>query len=207
QVLMVSQGVLWSYMNIRLICEEGLVRSKSYSFALLAVVIFLRAASDLHVRYFCGMYSRQEASKLRQEFWTSFGLYMSPVASADGEKINWLNYKTGQKDIAFRMQADNKKASIGIDLSHKDPGMQQLYMEQFRQFKMLLEESVGEVWEWQEGTHDENGKLVSRIFTIQQGVNVFNKADWPALISFFKPRIIGLDAFWSSAKYAFESLR
>ena len=153
------------------------------------------------------MYSRQEASKLRQEFWTSFGLYMAPVASTDGEKINWMNYKTGEKDIAFKMQADNRKAFIGIELSHKDPGVQQLYFEQFFQLKNILEASLEEVWEWHEGTYDENGRLVSRIYKTQEGLNIFNKGDWPALISFFKPRIIALDAFWSAAKYTFESLR
>jgi hypothetical protein len=153
------------------------------------------------------MYSRQEASKLRQEFWTTFGMYMTPVASADGEKINWTNYKTGEKDISFRMQADNKKAFIAIELSHKDAGLQQLYFEQFSQLKELLEASLEETWEWKEAIYDENGKLVSRIFKIAEGLNIFNKSDWPALISFFKPRIIGLDAFWSSARYAFESLR
>jgi hypothetical protein len=30
--------------------------------------------------------------------------------------------------------------------------------------------------------------------------------DWPAIISFLKPRIIALDAFWSQAKYGFEDI-
>ena len=56
------------------------------------------------------MYSRQEASILKQEFWTSFGLYMNPVLSSEGEKINWVNYKTGEKGIRFKMHADNRSA-------------------------------------------------------------------------------------------------
>ena len=39
------------------------------------------------------MYSRQEASQLRKNFWTSFGQYMRPLPNADGERVNWLNYK------------------------------------------------------------------------------------------------------------------
>ncbi|TVP42967.1 MAG: DUF4268 domain-containing protein, partial [Mongoliibacter sp.] len=35
-------------------------------------------------------------------------------------------------------------------------------------------------------------------------VNVMEKDDWPAIISFLKPRIIALDAFWSNIKPAFE---
>ncbi len=55
------------------------------------------------------MFSKQDASKLKKEFWTAFGRYMKPVLSADGEKINWINYKTGEKDIVFKMDADSKK--------------------------------------------------------------------------------------------------
>ena len=92
------------------------------------------------------MYSRQEASQLKQEFWTAFGQYMGPVMSAEGEKMNWVNYKTGEKNISFRMHADNKSATIAIELHHKDIDIQQLYFEQFKQLQQLLAESLGEEW-------------------------------------------------------------
>lgn len=65
------------------------------------------------------MYSKQEASKLKQQFWTSFGLYMQPVPSANGEKVNWINYKTGIRHVSFRMNAGDH-ADISIELSHPD---------------------------------------------------------------------------------------
>lgn len=156
---------------------------------------------------FGSMYSRQEASQLRQEFWTTFGQYMNPILSTEGEKINWLNYKTGEKNISFRMHADNKKAIIAIELNHKDKDIQQIYFEQFHQFKNLFEDAVNEEWNWQLHWFDEHGKLISRIYKETTGLSIFQKQDWPDLISFFKLRIIALDEFWSQVKYAFESLR
>ena len=153
------------------------------------------------------MYSRQEASQLRQLFWTSFGQYMLPVLSSEGEKVNWINYKTGEKNISFRMHADNKTATIGIEISHKDAGIQQLYFHQFEELRKVFEASVGHDWNWQLHHYDENGKMVSRIYTEKTGVSIFKKEDWPELISFFKPRIIALDEFWSQVKYSFETLR
>jgi hypothetical protein len=153
------------------------------------------------------MYSRQQASQLRQQFWTTFGQYMTPVLSAEGEKINWINYKTGEKDIYFKMQADNKAASIAIEITHKDAGIQQLYFEQFAELKKIIENLIEEEWIWQLHTTNEKGKLISRIYKEINNVNVFKKEEWPLLISFFKPRIIALDEFWSSAKYGFEALR
>lgn len=153
------------------------------------------------------MYSKKEASEVRQQFWTAFGQYMQPVLNAEGEKANWINYKTGEKDIYFRMQADAKTAWIAIEITHKDLGMQQLYYEQFLQFRTLLETESGEEWNWVLQVEDEYNKIISRIYTEIEDVNIFRREDWPKLISFFKPRIIVLDAFWSNVKYGFEALR
>lgn len=153
------------------------------------------------------MYTREQASQLRQAFWTTFGQYIAPHLSAEGFKTNWVNYKTGLKHVDFRMQAGKKAASIGIEISHPDPEVQEWFFEQFMAIKDLLHEGVGEEWEWALHTHDENGKVISRIYKEISPVSVFNKEDWPSLISFFKPRIIGLDAFWSDAKYSFEGLK
>lgn len=153
------------------------------------------------------MYSRQEASKLRHEFWTVFGQYMSPVLNAEGEKINWINYKTGEKGIAFKLHADSKRSVVAIEISHKDPEIQQIIFDQFVQFKSLLVNATKEEWTWQLHTHDENGKMISRIFIEKNGISIFKREDWPELISFFKPLILALDAFWSDVKYAFEQWR
>ncbi|MGI8637950.1 MAG: DUF4268 domain-containing protein [Segetibacter sp.] len=152
------------------------------------------------------MFSKQDASKLKKEFWTAFGRYMKPVLSADGEKINWINYKTGEKDIVFKMDADSKKAFIAIEIVHPDFGMQELYFEQFIQLKKVFENGVGSNWIWSLHTSDEDGRTISRIYRQINEVSVFNKADWPALISFLKPAIIALDKFWSNARYSFQSL-
>ena len=82
------------------------------------------------------MFSRQEASQLRKEFWTAFGLYMKPVPSSEGEKINWINYKTGEKNVIFKMDASNKEATIAIELTHQDKVIQQLYLDQFLELKL-----------------------------------------------------------------------
>ncbi|PRY05690.1 uncharacterized protein DUF4268 [Pontibacter ummariensis] len=153
------------------------------------------------------MYTREEASQLRQAFWTAFGQYIAPQPSAEGLKINWSNYKTGLKDVYFRMRAEKKQASIAIELTHPDPEIQALFFEQFEELKNVLHGYMGEEWDWLLHTTDEYGRVISSIQKELPGVNVFNKEDWPALISFFKPRIIALDEFWSDAKYTFEALK
>jgi hypothetical protein len=152
------------------------------------------------------MFTRGQASIIRQAFWTAFGKYMRPIHSAEGMKINWINYHTGVKNIHFRMEADQHYAAIYIAIQHPDPEIQELYFHQFLELKDLLHAELGEGWQWQLRIPVEGGKEITRIYKEMSGVSVFNRDDWPALISFFKQRIIALDIFWQNAKYSFETL-
>jgi hypothetical protein len=62
---------------------------------------------------------------------------------------------------------------------------------------------LNEEWTWLFSIKDEHEKTLSRIYK-ETEASIFKKEDWPLLISFFKPRIIALDEFWSNAKYGFE---
>ncbi len=129
---------------------------------------------------------------------------MKPVPNAQGRKISWQNYKSGVKDIYFRMEAERGYASISIDIAHADPELQELFFDQFKALKKVLEGSTQEVWDWQLLTQNENGQTVSRIIKRIEGVNVMDENTWPEMISFLKPRIIALDEFWDNVKPGFE---
>jgi len=153
------------------------------------------------------LYSKAEASAIREAFWTAFGQYMSLQLSAEGLKINWINYRTGIRHLQFRMEAGPDKACIAIELSAPDAGIRELMLEQFRALRSMLEAHTTEVWQWDNMVDNGQGRVVSRIGTCMEGVSVFRQGDWPALISFFKPRMMALDAFWTDAQHGFELFR
>lgn len=153
------------------------------------------------------MYSKTEAAQLRQAFWTAFGQYMQPVPSAEGLPTSWVNYKTGLKHVYFRLHADTRHATVSIDITHPDAGLRELFFAQFEELRARLEETTGAAWTWAPDATDEYGKPISRIYQELAPVNLFSRDDWPRLISFFKPRIVALDEFWSTAQYAFDELR
>ncbi|MCC8410002.1 DUF4268 domain-containing protein [Mucilaginibacter sp. UR6-1] len=150
------------------------------------------------------MYSKDEASQIRQAFWTAFGQYIAPQLSADGLKINWINYKTGIRNLFFKMYTDNRSATIMIEFTHPDAEIRELFYEQMLTLKRLFTGHMQEEWDWQPDHIDTYGKSTTRISKTLDDVSIFRKDDWPALISFFKPRIIALDEFWSTAQYSFE---
>ncbi|RAI97699.1 uncharacterized protein DUF4268 [Chitinophaga skermanii] len=153
------------------------------------------------------MYSKEETSKLKQDFWTTFGRYMKPILSADGEKVSWANYKTGIPGIFFKMDTDNRHARISILITQADPTLHAAFYELFEMQKQMLETTLGENdWAWEQNTTDDYGQPISRITKELKGISVLRNEDWPTLISFFKERMVALDEYWSMAKYGFEAL-
>lgn len=149
------------------------------------------------------MYTKEQASRVRQQFWTTFGRYMKPVAGAGGLPVNWLNYKTGVRHLQFKMDAGWEHATIGIELRHPDESERLHCYQQFESLRSILEQSTNFQWLWQPSVQDENGYIISRISQQLNRVNVLRETDWPAIIAFLKPRIISLDAFWELVKDGF----
>jgi hypothetical protein len=149
------------------------------------------------------MYSKEQSSKLKTQFWTNFGQYMKPVPSASGLPVNWINYKTCIRHIHFKMDADYTKTIIAIEISHPQAEQRLQYYNQFLSLKNLLNTTTAFNWHWYE-TVETDHKTISSISQQLDGVNILNQADWPAIISFLKPRIMALDTFWDLVKDGFE---
>lgn len=122
-------------------------------------------------------------------------MVMKPHLSAEGNKINWINYKTGVKDVHFKMDADSKKTSITIELLHKDDGIKELYWEQFLEFKNLFHTTLKEDWIWEDSS-----------ISITANGNIFDKNQWQDMFAFLKTRLLKFDEFWADAQEMFKSL-
>ncbi len=152
------------------------------------------------------MYTKEEASAIRHKFWTSFGLYMTPVPSFSNEKVNWVNYKTGIKGIFFKMDVDKSSASVAIEIRLPNTELQHQYFYTFTKFANQLIEISGSNWVMDKDYVNEYDQNISKIFIDIKGVNIFNQNDWPVIITFLKKNIIALDNFWNEYKPAFEIL-
>ena len=150
------------------------------------------------------MYSKEEAFQIRKKFWTSFGRYMKLQSSASGEEVNWINYKTGIKELYFKTDVDNKSARIAIEISLKDREMQELMFEQFEEYLPLFESTIGEDWIWFRSFYDENGKEISKIELRLEKVSIFREENWSEIIGFLKENLLKLDEFWDIVKDSFE---
>ncbi len=153
------------------------------------------------------MYSKEEASVVRQKFWTIFGKYMHPVTSACGEKINWINYKTGIKGISFKMNVDNNIVIIAIEISCKDHELQIQFFDLFIHLEKKFIELMGINFTFEKNYIDGYGKNLSRIYSSLNKINIYKESDWTSIISFLKKNITAFDTFWFDYKVAFDLLQ
>ena len=101
------------------------------------------------------------------------------------------------------MDADNSNAFIAIEISHPQEEKRLQYYNQFVSLKKILTATTTFNWQWNE-TLQTNHKTISSISQQLDNVNILDQSDWPAIISFLKPRIMALDAFWNMVKDGFE---
>lgn len=151
------------------------------------------------------MYSKNEASLIKREFWTAFGAYMKPIPNAGGQFINWINYKTGIKHLYFRTDVTKREASVSVELSHPVREERNSLFSKLGAVKSRFAAILPGEWFWQPEIFDEDGYPIARIIVIKENVNIFNKRDWPEIISFLKEQLIGLDAFWTLVREHFET--
>ena len=121
------------------------------------------------------MFSKEESTRLRKKFWTSFGKSFPR---------KWLLYNTKIKDLSLKFHADTKKARVMIDIEMKDPLFREAYFDKFLSLKSILQAEIPDLIFYKEHRLD-NGKTISRIYTELTGVSIHNQNSWSEIYKFF----------------------
>ena len=123
-----------------------------------------------------------------------------------GNKTRWVNYRTGIRHMYFRLKADNKTATVSIELQHKDEEIRQLYWEQLCELKTLLTNTLPDEFVWDENQYNDAGMKISAVYCQIEHVNIYDKNTWKEIFEFFERNILALDEFWHEFKPIFKQL-
>lgn len=152
------------------------------------------------------MLGREELKELRTEFWTAFGIVMKPHHSETGFNVRWTNYRTGVKDLYFRLDMEGKRAVVAIDFQHSDEGIRDLFWEQFNEYKAYFHSTMEEEWIWDDRYHPHLDIARARVWNFKEGVSLYKKETWPEAFAFLKSNMIKLDSFWNDVRLTFIEL-
>lgn len=130
------------------------------------------------------LFSKEEAAKIRKEFWTSFGKSFPK---------KWILYDTKIKDFAFKFYCDHKKAEVSLDIEMKDELFRNAYYEKIWSLEAIIEEELGAEIYKDEFYTLENGKVISRFWVEKHGVSILNKNTWQEIFEFFVQNMTALE--------------
>ena len=134
------------------------------------------------------MFSKEDSTKLRKEFWTSFGKSFPR---------KWLLYNTKIKGLSFKFQADRKKASVCLDFDHPDEIANELLYDQLISLnKVLISEYLPEVI-YDSQFELESHKIIRRIYVpFNKKFSIHNKDTWLECYEFFVEKMTMLELFF-----------
>lgn len=133
------------------------------------------------------MYSKEEALKIKKEFWIAF---------AESNPRKWLLYNTKIKDVSFKFNVDNKKAIVSLDIEPKNAELQKIYFEKIESLQTILVKEYLKDAILDRNHQLESGKIISRIWVELEQISINNKSTWPTIFSFFSDNMEKFELFF-----------
>lgn len=133
------------------------------------------------------MYTKEEAQRLKREFWIAF---------AEKYPRKWILYDTKIKDFSFKFYVDNKKAQVLIDIEMRDAEKRKVYFEKLESLKSILEEDYIKDLVFENKYTLESEKTISRIWVEKLEVSVSNRQYWDQIFDFFNEKMDKLELFY-----------
>lgn len=146
--------------------------------------------------YIWNMFSKEEAKKLREDFWDSFNQISASRRARKKLPGNWMLTQTGIKALNLKFHVDREVAQVGIDLETRNMDKRIELYEKLEALKKLLEEAMGSSMNWELDYIRENGKSVSRIYLQSDGVNIYNRDTWAKTHQFMYDNMMKLESFY-----------
>ena len=142
------------------------------------------------------MFSKEEAKKLREEFWDQFKRMSASRRARKKLPGNWMLAQTGIKALNLRFHVDREVAQVGIDLETRNMDKKIELYEKLESLKKLLEEAMESPMIWELEYIRENGKSVSRIYLQMEGVDIYKRDTWAGAHKFMYDNMMKLEAFF-----------
>ncbi len=121
------------------------------------------------------MYSKEEARKLREDFWIAFGKSFPK---------KWILYKTKIKGLSFKFHFNVKGAMVSIDVD-TDLEQRVLLWDKLIGLKSILKEEFLPNAIYEDFYALDNDKELSRIYISLENVSIHNKNTWQETMLFF----------------------
>ncbi|MCT4615905.1 MAG: DUF4268 domain-containing protein [Marinifilaceae bacterium] len=143
------------------------------------------------------MLSKEEAKKLRVDFWTNFKHY----SARKGRKMDsWLLKKTGKSGIQLKFHVSSKDAYVMIQIDGKKDERRYEIFASLLKYKKIFDDECGPELIWDRDYFMENHKNISIVYYIYPDFNMFDKKSWNTYYEFFFEKMSILESTFADVK-------
>ena len=123
------------------------------------------------------MFSKEESTSLRKEFWTCFGKSFPR---------KWILYNTKIKGLSFKFVANRKNAMICLDIENPDKMANKILFEKILSLQTILKEEYLYEVIFDDSYRLENEKIIHRIYINHKDkFSIYNKNTWSSCYNFY----------------------
>ena len=133
------------------------------------------------------MFSKEEAKKIRQEFWIWFGKEFPR---------KWLLYNTKIKAVTLKFTFTNKKAEVSLDIEPSDALIRAYYYDKLLSLRGILTNEYLTEAIFDADYTLENGKIISRVYVTENNVSIYNRKSWDTAAVFLNEKMELLERFF-----------
>ncbi|MDG1039417.1 MAG: DUF4268 domain-containing protein [Polaribacter sp.] len=134
------------------------------------------------------MFSKEEASQIRKDFWIAFGKSFPR---------KWIKYNTQIKGFSFKFVAERKQAMVVLDIEHADEINNELLFEQLQSLKTILKNEFLPEVIFDSQYLLESGKIIHRVYVdYPKKFSIYNKDSWRDCYEFFVENMHQFELFF-----------
>ncbi len=147
------------------------------------------------------MYSKEEAAKIRREFWIAFDHYSRKFL---GPTRKWIRYNTKIKDLSLKFDANRNYAKVILAIENNNEDIRFDRFVFIKNYEAVFDEFIDDSWIWDDEYTLDNGKKICAIYKQLNGVNIYRKSDWTTIFEFFATNMILLEKAFDEIKPLLE---
>lgn len=143
------------------------------------------------------MYTKEEAKKIRMDFWSQFKSRSARLRQKAGKKGRWMMNDTGMRQVRLKFHFDEHMALVAIEVDTRNMDKRIDLWTKLESLAKRLDEAAPFDLTWDMEYWLSPKKSVSRIYAKLDQVSIYNKEDWKNVNEFFYSRMSVLEDFFT----------
>lgn len=145
------------------------------------------------------MFSKEQAKQLRLDFWHKLDNRSRKLPGQKGEVRKWILDNTGIKGIDLRFDVNRKKATVALEINHRDEDRRLILYAKLDACKNIFESTFGAALNWDLAYQKNDDQHVSRVYVEMDG-DIYQQEQWPEMIKFLVNSMVRMEEAFGEVK-------